>query len=268
MNKYYDYNDILKAFNKIRLKKGDIVYITGHLAYFGILKFNKINNTPELFYKALVSCIGKSGTICFPTHSFSLCTSKKIFDVKNTRSESGTFTDFLRKKKNSIRQIHPFSSTCAIGKYAKYICKNNSQHVYGPFSPFKKMIKLNAKFISLGMNINENCSQVHQAELDMNVPYRYTKEFNQKIKINNKTYKKKFYMFVLHKRFIKIRRNKNKKIIMNFRKKEKIFKHQLGRGNIYTYNLKKFYQHNIELLKKDIFCWLGKRPKYCNDFTK
>ena len=111
------------------------------------------------------------------------------------------------------------------------------------------------------MNINENCSQVHQAEYDMSVPYRYTKEFTHKTKIRNKIFKKKFYMFILYKKYTKIKRNKNFKIIKNFLNKQKVNKQKLGLNYVYSYNLKKFYDENILLLKKDIFCWLGMRPK-------
>ena len=124
---------------------------------------------------------------------------------------------------------------------------------------FDRMIKLNAKFLSLGMPINLNCSQVHHAELMMNVPYRYNKKFSHRIKRNNKIYKKDFDMFVLKEQHLKIKRNKNKKIIENFSKKEKIFRSKLGNNFIYSYDLKKFYEINMKLFKKDIFCWVGKK---------
>ena len=78
-------------------------------------------------------------------------------------------------------------------------------------------------------------------------------------KLPNKTYKKDFNMFVLKEQHLKIKRNKNKKIIENFTKKEKIFRSKLGNNFIYSYNLKKFYEINMKLFKKDIFCWFGKK---------
>ena len=38
-------------------------------------------------------------------------------------------------------------------------CKKNTSNVYGPNSPFDKMIKKGTKFLSLGLPINLNCSQ-------------------------------------------------------------------------------------------------------------
>ena len=58
----------------------------------------------------------------------------------------------------------------------------------------------------------------------MGVPYRYTKEFEKKIKIGKRVYREKFYLFVLYKDFIGKKRNKNKIIVNNFKKKSKVIK--------------------------------------------
>ena len=44
------------------------------------------------------------------------------------------------------------------------------------------MIKKKTKFLSLGLPINQNCSQVHHAEFMMRVPYRYNKKISAKNK--------------------------------------------------------------------------------------
>ena len=132
------------------------------------------------------------------------------------------FSNYILKKKKSIRQIHPFSSSAAIGKNAKYFCSKNTDNVYGIDSPFDRMIKKKTKFLSLGLPINQNCSQVHHAEFMMRVPYRYNKKFRQKIKVKNHVYKKDFlYVCFKRKNFLNIKRNKNKLIINNFKNLKK-----------------------------------------------
>lgn len=257
----YTEKGIKECFNKLNLKKNDTLYITGNLSNFGRINIKKIKDLPNLFFKAIIKKIGVGGTIVVPTHSFNLVRTDKIFDLKQTSCETGSFSKFILHKKKVVRQVHPYSSSAAIGKNAKYICSNNTCHVYGPKSPFSRMIKLNTKFISLGMNINENCSQVHQAEYDMKVPYRFNKKFSHSVKIKNKILKKNFYMFVLFERYTKYKRNKNMKIINNFLSKKNIRKEKLGINYVYSYNLKEFYDENISLLKKDIRCWFGKKPK-------
>ena len=213
-------------------------------------------------YRTLRSVLGgDKGTIVFPTHSFSLLKDRKTFIPKKTISETGALTEYLRKKKGSVRQLHPYSSTSAIGKYANYICSNNGSHVYGPDSPFDRLIKLNAKFVGFGLDPGITCTQVHHAEFMMNVPYRYTKEFINKIKTNKGYMKKKFYLFVLYKNLINLTRDRNKKFFKYFLKKNKILLKKLGKSYIYSYSLSEFYNSNIECLKRDIYCWLKKEPK-------
>ena len=216
-----------KVINTLNIKKNDNIYVSGNFINLGIISKKNYQDMPKILYNLLKKKIGPKGTIIVPSHSFNLINRNEIFDVKKTQSESGAFSNFILKQKKTVRQIHPFSSSAAIGFNAKYICSNNTKHVYGPSSPFERMIKLKTKFISFGIPINENCSQVHHAEFNMGVPYRYTKEFEKKIRIRKRVYKEKFYLFVLYKEFIGKKRNRNKIIVNNFKNKSKVIKRKL-----------------------------------------
>ena len=255
-----------RVINTLNIKKKDNIYVSGNFINLGIFPIKDYQILPKILFNLLKKKIGPKGTIIVPSHSFYLVNKKDSFDLKKTQSESGAFSNFILKQKKTVRQIHPFSSSAALGFNAKYICSNNSKHVYGPFSPFERMIELKTKFISFGIPINENCSQVHHAEFNMGVPYRYIKEFEKKIKIGKKIYKDKFYLFVLHKEFIKKKRNKNKIIVKNFKSKSKIIKKKFGNNFIYQYSMNNFYYQTINLMKKNIFCWMGSRPKRKSTF--
>ena len=212
----YDYNKLFNSFNSLGIKKNDTVYLTGNLLSLG--KY-KNENILKDYLNILKRIVGTGGTISFPTHSFRLIKNKKnLFDKKKTFSETGSLTEFLRKQKGSRRQFHPFSSTSAIGKQAGYICSKNTAHVYGVDSPFDRLIKLKAKFIGFGMSPGMTATQVHHAEFMMNVPYRYSKAFNQKVMINGRLKTKKFFLFVLKENLINLRRDRNKKIFKFFKK--------------------------------------------------
>lgn len=254
----YDLLDILKALENIDLELGDVIYITGDLSRLGAYK-NKRQILSDL-YKSIKKKIGKSGTICFPTHSWSVLKSNLIFNSRTTKSETGVFTEYLRKK-NSIRQDHPYSSISSIGKYSKFICTNNSQAAYGKKSPFARLIKLKAKIINFGLHPRYCCSSVHHSELVLKVPYRFNKFFIQKVIQNNKLISKKYSLFVLKKKFMKIKRNKNKIIFKHFIENNVILKSKLGKSFIYSYSLSEFYKDNISLIKKDKSSWLGLKPK-------
>ena len=141
----------------------------------------------KLFIYFIKKKIGKKGTIAFPAHTFHLVKNKKmIFDPLTTKCMSGSLSNFLIEQRNFHRQIHPYASIAATGYKAKEICDSKERDVYGQNSPFKKLIKLKAKFLSLGIPINKNCTQVHLIEREFNVPYRYEKKFFQKIFLKKK----------------------------------------------------------------------------------
>jgi aminoglycoside 3-N-acetyltransferase len=254
----YDLLDIFKALKNIDLKLGDVIYITGDLSRLGAYKYKRLILSD--LYQSIKKKIGEKGTICFPTHSWSVLKSNLIFNSKTTKSETGVFTEYLRKK-NSIRQDHPYSSISSIGKYSKFICTNNSLAAYGKKSPFARLIKLKAKIINFGLHPRYCCSSVHHSEFILKVPYRFKKFFIQKVIQNNKLITKKYSLFVLKKNFMKIKRNKNKIIFKHFTQKNKILKSKLGRSFIYSYSLSEFYKDNISLLKKNKYSWLGLNKK-------
>ena len=147
-NKNYDYKfeDIVRSLLACNIKSGDNVYVSGNLLNFGFCKTNNFNEIPELFFNAITKIIKKQVTIIVPTHTFYLANTNKIFNLKKTESVSGSFSNYILKKKKSIRQIHPFSSSAAIGKNAKYFCSKNTDNVYGIDSPFDRMIKKKNNF--------------------------------------------------------------------------------------------------------------------------
>jgi len=255
----YSQKDIKLAIDKLNLRKKDIVYVSGNIINFGIPNFNKINDLPKVFFDTLFKKIGKKGTIVFPTHSFYLVNSNNIFNPKNTLSNSGAFSNYLIKKKKIYRQQHPYASISAVGADAKYIVDYDYGDVYGEDCPWSKLIKKKAKFLSLGLSINTNCTQVHFVEKKFNVPYRYDKIFQHRVKFKKKIVKKKFTMFVLKKKYKNFKRNKNKIIIDDFIKNYKIQKIKLGKDWIYLYDLKNFYNNTCKLFKENIHTWSGKK---------
>jgi len=258
MQKKYNLSDLIKCWKKLKIEKGDTVYLTGNLLFLGL--YEDLDNIFKDYLTTLKKAIGSKGTIVFPTHSWSLAKSKKFFSIKKTPSESGVLTEFLRKQKKTYRQFHPFSSTSALGYHAKYITNNNSKHVYGLNSPFDKILKLNAKCISIGMEPNLTCTQIHHAEFISHVPYRYIKEFTKTVKINNKILSKKFYLHVLYHAIRNMKRDRNKKIFLSFVKKNKLNYFLIGKSKIYSYSMTSFHEHALNLMKKNIYVWLKKIP--------
>ena len=255
----YTINDIRNSINKLNINSGDNIYVSCNLANLGFPRIDNIDLLPECFFKNFKKKISSNGTIIVPTHSFFLKDTKKVFNPKSTPCESGAFSTYILKKKNSIRQLHPLASVTALGKNSKLFCNDNSKNAYGSKSPFSRMIKTNTKFISIGIKYNLNCTQIHHLEQINNVPYRFFKEFKQNIKVSNKIKQELFYMYVLRKKFLNFKRDRNKLIFSNFKKFSKVQKIKLGADFIYLYDLTLFSQVTSKLIKKNKYCWLGKK---------
>ena len=70
-----------------------------------------------------------------------------------------------------------------------------------------------------------------------------------------------FFLFVCYKEIKAHHRDKNKKIFLNFKKKNKIFSFKLGNSTVYQYSIYDFYQETMKLMENDIYVWLKNKPK-------
>ena len=121
--KTYTKKDIEKALKKTGLKKGQIVYINPEIYRFGILKDAKNKEQYfKIFFDSIMKIVGKTGTVAINSYTFQTLRYDKKFIYEKTISSSGSFSEFLRKKKGSIRSEHPVFSVTAYGKYKREIC--------------------------------------------------------------------------------------------------------------------------------------------------
>lgn len=258
----YSYKDIVKAIKKLGIKKGDIVAIRTDLRYLGNYIKRGKSEVLKAFYNAFVEIVDlKEGTLSVATSSTSIINTDIPFDIENTPSDVGVFTEYLRKKDGAIRSFHPFESCAAIGKEAKEICMNTSRHAFGPETPEARLIERDAICVSIGLPPPQTCSTVHHIEMAMGVPYRYPKEYIHPVVRNGIVKYEPFYRYAWY-RECNIKRNGLKKIFKHFTDSGyKINKTSLGRGFVYSYSLSEFYRSTTKLMSKDIFVWLDEIPK-------
>ncbi len=257
----YSLEDLRKTYKALGVNKGSTVLFKSNLFNLGFFSSNKKNDILNSHFNTLESLIDLTrGNLVVMTSSTYLCNTNTPYDHENTRSERGIFSEYVREKKNAIRSFHPFMSYAAIGKDAEYICGNVSNCAWGNNSVKERLINLNTKCLSVGIDARLTCSTVHHAEFNTNVPYRYMKVFNHPIKTGIEIFYKKFYMYVLYKN-LNIKRNRNIKIFNHFLDEGfKLKKIKLGRNYGYSYDIKDFYQSTMRALKKDIFIWLDEIP--------
>lgn len=191
----YNIIDIYKALKKIGISKNDTVYICPEIYKLG--KLNDAKDTKEYtaqFFKVIYDIIGPGGTIAINTYTFQVLREKKIFNYEKTVSSSGIFSEYIRKKKGSLRSVHPVFSVSAIGKNKKNICSNNSLSNYGEGSPYQKFLDLNGKVLNLGMDPWLN-PFLHVAEMKAGISTKFSK-LSELTYIHNKKRKKKYFQIM------------------------------------------------------------------------
>ena len=249
--------DILKAFEKVKLKNEKNIYITSNLSSVGRIKIPKTKKL-DIIFECLTKTMGKKFSIFSPAASMDLCNSNIVFDKKNTPSNKmGPFAEYLRKKKDSTRSFHPFWSICCLGSN-KFLLKEVSKHAYGAGSPWSKMLEIDTLQVNIGINPERAVTLIHHIETVVGVPYRYNKEFIHPIKKNKKVFYEKFYLSTRFKKYkIEKKKKLNKHFFDEMKKKKKLNYYKNKNGiEIWSFKMKDFYKVALNFFIRDIYNYL------------
>lgn len=256
----YSVDSLIASYQACGLKSGQVIYLTGNFGRLGVSLDLTKTALFDMHLEALWTILGEKGTIVVPTHTASLCNTDTVFDLQKSKSEMGPFSEYIRGLDGAVRSFHPYFSRAAIGHKAEYICGDVARHSYGGHTPFARMLELDAVFISVGLEPRNIVSLVHQCELDMGVPYRYTKEFMHPVLRDKVEVVEPFYHLVTYLD-CDITRDKNVKIFSRFEQHHQLKKVTMGRGHTWSFNMRDFYQSTTKILSENIYSWLQVEPK-------
>lgn len=197
MKKNYDFTkfDIIEKLKKVGIKNDDSIFLHSNIGFFG--KLENANSSEEYckIFKDAIFDVIKNGTLIVPTFSLSFC-NNQIFDKQRTPSfECGIFSEFIRKQNDTHRSDDANFSVCAIGGKSKYFTKEVSEYSFGSNSFWDRLFRENGKICRFNMNPDYN-TFIHFVERELQVPYRYDKEFRGISIVNGKKIEKKYYHFV------------------------------------------------------------------------
>ena len=250
-------------FKKLKINKARNVFVASDISCLKKLRHKK-NDICKTIFDSIKSSLTKNSTIFVPTGTIHLCNTENIFDPNKTKSyKMGTFSEYVRKKRNSVRSLHPYWSISANGFNSKLL-KQVSKHSYAEGSPWSIMLDLDTIQINIGKHPSQAVTLIHHMETISGVPYRYNKQFFHKVKLNNKVKKMDFYMSVF---FNKIDTQKKIKLNQHYfnklKKKKKLHSIKNNFGlEIWSFKMRDFYSLVIEEMKKDIFNYLEDKPKF------
>lgn len=258
------YQNLSESLTKLGISKGSIVYITGDISKLGIPvdtlghKIYSKRKIYDFYIDTIKQLLGSTGTLVFPTHSWSLVGNETIFNPSTTPTDY-PLSEYIRTHHEVARQIHPFASISAIGSQKDTIIENHIQlHPYNIRSPFANLEKVNCIYLSIGMNIRYNFSPVHYCEFCCGVPYRYSKAFQKKLFIDNIITEKEFYLYSCYLN-VALERNRNQKIFSDTNTTLQSI--AIGKSLLETCQLNIEIKRIKEIMLVDPYIWLDSYDK-------
>jgi len=240
---------IANSFKDTGVLRNDLVMIHGDAGVAAQFTHIDSNQRIQELIRQIIEYFSPEGTVVVPTFSYSF-TKNKNFDVDNTPSEIGKFSESFRRYPLMRRSSHPIFSVAGIGNHFEKFEKSRIDDCFGEGTAFDLLYKLGGKIICLGCDFDRT-TFAHYVEQYFEVPYRYMKNFSGYIiKDGNQNQLTTSY----YVRNVEI----NSILDLNLLKKELINKKKLlisnvGRFSIIAIKTQDFLDCSIQLLKNNKF---------------
>ena len=131
---------------------------------------------PTIIVESFLRALGEQGTLIAPLFNFEF-TQGVPFDIRESKSAMGSFTETVRKWPGAVRTGHPIYSFSAVGKNSQLFSGVENFSGYGADSPFAIIHKLGGKIGVIDLPDQHSMTFYHYVEEANNVPYRYHKKF-------------------------------------------------------------------------------------------
>lgn len=256
-------NDMENSLRKVGLKSGDTIMVHSDISTFG--KIGDIKNK-EIFMNKILDCfirvIGSEGTLVVPTYTYSFC-KNQIFNPAESKSTVGTFSEFIRKRKGSIRSEDAIFSHAGFGKNAELLLNNVGKECFGKESFFKRLLECNGKIVNFGKVFD--ITFMHYIERYFGVDYRFDKRFSGKIERGKLVEKSEFVYYVRYLNSDGMDVVYKMENLENALKEKKLLnKIELGNSSITLSKATDCFEVGLEMLGRNEYAFLAKNPKIVN----
>jgi len=173
------YETLTTRLREAGLSEGDVVMVQSSLKHIGpVAGKDTRESLVDFYYRAFRDVIGSKGTLVVHTPFEDYGRIGTPFDVKHSPSTAGILSEYVRTLTDTVRSPHPIVSVAANGPRAEEICGGDHFEGFGWDSPWGRMHRMNAKFVTLGLGLAFGLSLLHYIEASYGVPYAYVKIFN------------------------------------------------------------------------------------------
>lgn len=245
----YSTEDLKEAIRTCGVREGDIVMV--HCSWRSMYNYC---GTPEDVISVLKDLVGTSGTILMPSYGVD----RYFFDVDNTPSNAGVLSEVFRKQKDVKRSSCTHFSVAGWGVYVSDILCEHDQSEYGfdVYSPCYKLGEYDmGKILFLGLGSEPtkisvfHCAGAYLRDKDDKLKRLLSKEYESRLIIGGKEYKKKMY---IRQPGHKNNKSAFKKIFKSLHRKKSV---RISNLDIVLIDAEEAIQQAILFAKKGIYCY-------------
>jgi len=145
------------------LRRGGALLVHSSLSSMG-----KVRGGAETVIRGLLEALGPEGTLLMPALSYiHVHWEKPVFDVSRTPSCVGAIPEFFRRRRGTVRSVHPTHSVCGVGAQAEAILDGHrlDETPCGPHSAYRLLRDLGGQILFLGCGLRPNTSMHGVEEL-------------------------------------------------------------------------------------------------------
>ncbi len=249
-------NSLTKTLQALKLNSHDIICMHGNLAISSQVDARRGCDKVLTFFNELKRYFSQ-GAIFSPSFTYSVL-SGSIFDVNNTESETGQFSEYFRKHFAISRTSHPVFSFSGVGKFADCFDSYNSLDCFGENSIFDGFFEADIKLVFFGCSFN-SATFVHYVEQREKVKYRYFKYYNCQSYERSRQITKKVRYFV---RKLSMVRSADLDILKKSLLEKGLMREEnFGRLRVFTVLCSDFYREAKILLLKNPYILIERVSK-------
>ena len=195
----YDYIGYQDVISHLDIKEGDTILVASDILKFICLcRENNEIFDPNIFIDTVISKIGKTGTLLFPTYNWDFCKGE-VFDYRNSAGQVGALGNVALQRKDFKRTKHPIYSFAVWGYQQDFFCRLSNISAFGADSPFAYLCEKHAKHLFIGVDYKYAFTHVHYFEEKVGVYYRYFKDFTAPYREENGVIKTVTYRMYVRK---------------------------------------------------------------------
>ena len=194
----------------------------------------------------------------FSTSSLNLIGRARPFDTNTTPAyKRGALNNWILKNMDFLRTPHPFQSIGIIGKNKEMITidyASDSHWDYSEKSVLQYIRRMGFDVIIIGCPLNSSCFFVHQAEFNMNAPYRFMKSFDT---LDNRGRKTISNVYVIKDEYLNYTGTKNVRLFANMESSNRLQFFDIADAiSMYRYSYDEFFNCAEAGLKDNkFFLW-------------